>query len=86
MVDSIPFVSDLFRDQAKLDILKRDMENAMKQGLSDVATTASDIGSALSSQKRFVFPGAGTFDMNSPIFNKNGDLLIGLSYRLGESA
>lgn len=34
----------------------------------------------LSGQNGFVFPGNGTFVMNNPMLNENGDLLVGISY------
>jgi hypothetical protein len=45
---------------------------------------AEGIKQALNGQQNFVFPGGGTFIMRDPVFNKEGDLLIGLNYKLGQ--
>ncbi|KLP05068.1 Uncharacterized protein LW94_14145 [Fusarium fujikuroi] len=45
---------------------------------------AHNLEEALNQQGRFIFPGGGTFDMKDPIFSKEGDLLIGLTFREGE--
>jgi hypothetical protein len=36
----------------------------------------------LSGQNRWVFPGNGTFTMANPMFNQNGDLVVGISYEM----
>ncbi|RKL50892.1 hypothetical protein BFJ72_g345 [Fusarium proliferatum] len=45
---------------------------------------AHNLEEALNQHCRFIFPGGGTFDMKDPIFSKEGDLLIGLTFREGE--
>ncbi|KAJ3545796.1 hypothetical protein NM208_g2330 [Fusarium decemcellulare] len=40
---------------------------------------------ALNGQGAFIFPGGGTFEMKSPIFNKAGDLMIGLVFNSGNA-
>ncbi|KAF5558477.1 hypothetical protein FPHYL_7386 [Fusarium phyllophilum] len=45
---------------------------------------AENLEEGLNQQGRFIFPGGGTFDMKDPIFSKEGDLLIGLTFREGE--
>jgi hypothetical protein len=42
------------------------------------------INEGLNGQKKFIFPGGGTFDMSDPVFSQAGDLLIGLVYVHGE--
>jgi hypothetical protein len=84
-VQAIPFVSDLLGDQSKLNSLMEPVRNYMESSISSAAATAEELQAALSGQKRFFLPGGGRFDMKSPIFNNNGDLLIGLTYRKGET-
>ena len=45
---------------------------------------AEGIQQALNGQQNFVFPGGGTFTMKDPVFNKEGNLLIGLNYKMGQ--
>lgn len=42
----------------------------------------SDVEKQLNGQQQFVFAGGGTFAMKDPSFNKEGDLMIGLTYEL----
>lgn len=44
----------------------------------------SRLHQGLSGQKKFVFPGGGTFDISDPIFTEAGDLLMSLVYRQGK--
>ena len=44
----------------------------------------SSINQGLNGQKKFIFPGSGTFDISDPIFSDAGDLLLGLVYREGK--
>ncbi|KAF5963692.1 hypothetical protein FCOIX_13749 [Fusarium coicis] len=49
-----------------------------------LGSMAHSLEEALNQQGRFIFPGGGTFDMKDPVFSKEGDLLIGLTFREGE--
>lgn len=84
VVTAIPGVADLFRDGAQVNKLKSLLTASMVKSIAGAVATAKELEDALSGQRRFVFPGGGTFDMKSPLFNKKGDLLIGLSYRKGD--
>lgn len=42
------------------------------------------INQGLNGQSKFIFPGAGTFDISDPVFSNAGDLLLGLVYRQGK--
>ncbi|OAP62183.1 hypothetical protein AYL99_04386 [Fonsecaea erecta] len=59
------------------DLLKSTIVNKM----TDTSSFTSKIQDGLNGQKRFVFPGGGTFDMKDPIFTNAGDLMLGLVYR-----
>ncbi|RKK09023.1 hypothetical protein BFJ63_vAg9946 [Fusarium oxysporum f. sp. narcissi] len=50
---------------------------------NELGSMAHTLEEALNQQGRFIFPGGGTFDMKDPIFSKEGDLLIGLTFREG---
>ncbi|TAQ89927.1 hypothetical protein B7494_g1787 [Chlorociboria aeruginascens] len=58
-------------------LLKDTIENRMPSSTDFTST----INRGLNSQKKFIFPGGGTFDMSDPLFNEAGDLLLGLVYR-----
>lgn len=79
-----------------LECFTRDLSNAktferlVADSLRDTASYAveimSQVQNVLNSQGRFIFPGGGTSDIKDLIFNKAGDLIIGLTYRKGEAA
>ncbi|MCJ1293206.1 hypothetical protein MMC34_004759 [Xylographa carneopallida] len=64
-------------------LFAKEQAKELISGFTKVATTVTDV---LNVQKNFIFPGGGTFDMKSPVFNKAGDLMIGLTYKKGNSA
>jgi hypothetical protein len=84
VVNAIPGVASLFREQGTVDALKKMITTSMESSINGAVATAEGLEAALNGQKRFVLPGGGTFDMKSPIFDNKGDLLIGLSYRKGD--
>ena len=86
VIKLIPGVADMFREQSELNKMRDQIKGYMEESIREAVTSAKGLEDALSGQKRFVFPGGGTFDMKSPIFNNKGDLLIGLSYRKGDLA
>jgi hypothetical protein len=62
------------------DILRGTIENRMTSSTD----FTNSINQGLNGQKKFIFPGGGTFDMSDPIFSDAGDLLLGLVYREGK--
>lgn len=65
-------------------------EQMVNGALTKFATSAVDaqpqLEAALNGQNRFIFPGKDEFAMKDPIFNRAGDLMIGLTYRNGGAA
>jgi len=84
VLEAIPLVGSMFGNADEVNAMKKFITDTMESSIRGIAATSSELEAALSGQKRFVFPGGGTFDMKSPVFSKNGDLLIGLSYRKGD--
>ncbi|CVK85610.1 uncharacterized protein FMAN_06787 [Fusarium mangiferae] len=64
--------------------LKKSIETHIEMFQNWSGNLAHNLEEALNQQGRFIFPGGGTFDMKDPIFSKEGDLLIGLTFREGE--
>ena len=62
------------------DILKGTIVNRMTSSTD----FTNSINQGLNGQKKFIFPGGGTFDISDPIFSDAGDLLLGLVYRQGK--
>ncbi|KAK3367703.1 hypothetical protein B0H63DRAFT_535752 [Podospora didyma] len=63
-------VQELAQSTVTTNLKSVDLISAMVAGLNGQKTG-------------FIFPGGGVFDMKDPQFSNNGDMLIGLSYRLG---
>jgi hypothetical protein len=84
-IQALPFVSDLLGDQSELKSGIEAARQYMESSIRSAAATAEQLQVALRGQKRFFLPGGGKFDMKSPIFNNKGDLLIGLTFRKGET-
>ncbi|KAK2002476.1 hypothetical protein LX36DRAFT_729504 [Colletotrichum falcatum] len=61
-------------------ILMDSIENKMPSSTDFTNKLAQGLGG----QKKFVFPGGGTFDISHPVFNEAGDLLLSLVYRQGK--
>ena len=63
-------------------------QELLKTTIVNRMTSSTDftnsINQGLNGQKKFIFPGGGTFDMSDPIFSDAGDLLLGLVYRQGK--
>jgi urease gamma subunit len=77
------------RDLCKIDNVKDEVNKLVKEFIQKTIVwdgISKSIEKALNGQNKFIFPGGGTFEMKDPIFNNNCDLLIGLSYKKGESA
>lgn len=64
--------------------LKERIEGHIEMFEQLLGNMAQNLEEVLNQQGRFIFPGGGTFDMKDPIFSKEGDLLIGLTFREGE--
>lgn len=61
-------------------ILKGTIQNKMPSSTD----FTNKLVQGLSGQKKFVFPGGGTFDISDPLFTEAGDLLLSLVYRQGK--
>lgn len=46
-----------------------------------IESIEAGVKTALAFQHHFIFPGNGTLAMKNPMFNPNGDLLVGLDYK-----
>ncbi|KAF5672703.1 hypothetical protein FDENT_10505 [Fusarium denticulatum] len=64
--------------------LKEGVKGHIEMYKQFLGSLADNLEKALNQQGRFIFPGGGTFDMKDPVFSKEGDLLIGLTFREGE--
>jgi hypothetical protein len=53
--------------------------------MSSVDNIKGPLEKALNGQGALIFPGAGSFQLKDPIFNKAGDLMIGLVLDEGNS-
>ena len=78
-----PKLRELIRQYNNVDELENAYGKVIQDACSAVYDFGPDLEKALNGQTRFVFPGGGTFVMKDPLFNKSGDLMIGLSYRKG---
>ncbi|KAK3384687.1 hypothetical protein B0T24DRAFT_662947 [Lasiosphaeria ovina] len=58
----------------------------VNERVADIDLTSQIAQDLASQQHGFVFPSSGVFDMKSPVFTSAGDLLVGLTYRLGVPA
>ncbi|ETS85624.1 hypothetical protein PFICI_03649 [Pestalotiopsis fici W106-1] len=61
------------------------LKNTIVDKMTDTSTFEKTLQDGLNGQKRFVSPSGGTFDMKDPIFTVAGDLMLGLTYREGQS-
>ncbi|KAF4954224.1 hypothetical protein FGADI_5437 [Fusarium gaditjirri] len=74
-------------------ILKNSKKEYWDRTLAKVISEASEttrdlqqpLEEALNGQGAFIFPGGGTFEMKSPMFNNAGDLMIGLVFNSGNA-
>ncbi|KAF4456357.1 hypothetical protein F53441_1516 [Fusarium austroafricanum] len=86
--DNVPVLKSYVKDLgSNIDAKTKDIPNLARnyiKGLMAAQNTAKQLSDVLNGQGRFIFPGGGTFDMKDPIFSKNEDLLIGLSYKQGQ--
>ncbi|KAI8942386.1 hypothetical protein NX059_000460 [Plenodomus lindquistii] len=86
VIDAIPGIREMYGGHSEAEAYRAAAVEIIESSTEHAVASAAKLQEALSGQRRFVFPGGGTFDMKSPIFNNKGDLLIGLSYRKGDSA
>ncbi|KAF5654071.1 hypothetical protein F25303_1752 [Fusarium sp. NRRL 25303] len=77
------WIQEAAADRKKRPLKKR-IETHIEMFQHWSGNIAHNLEEALNQQGRFIFPGGGTFDMKDPIFSKEGDLLIGLTFREGE--
>ena len=80
-----PSQDELIRGLTGTKMYEYQTRKLVKEQASHSMEILSDLEAALNGQGQFVFPGGGTFDMKDPIFNKAGDLMIGLAYVKGDS-
>jgi hypothetical protein len=86
---AISDVLKAFRDLCDIDNTKDKVGRLVKEFVAQTSVwngITKSIETALNGQNKFIFPGGGTVEMKDPIFSNNCDLLIGLSYKKGESA
>lgn len=81
-----PKLDEFIRDLAKTKQLENSLKTVVQQQISNTMGIERQLQDALNGQGRFVFPGGGTFDMKDPLFNRAGDLMIGLTYKKGDAA
>ncbi|KAM0550745.1 hypothetical protein ACHAPJ_008810 [Fusarium lateritium] len=82
----IPGLSEYLMKQVNVDFWKNVAETEATMAMSSVADIKEPLEKALNGQGALVFPGGGTFEFKDPIFNKAGDLMIGLVFKQGNSA
>jgi hypothetical protein len=74
----------LFLELSSGQVPERMMKHVETRLVKEDHDLVKGLEDALNGQKHFIFPAGGTFAMKDPVFNAEGDLLIGLNYEAGQ--